>query len=65
MSTSAHHDDDNRITKRRRYYYYAQITKITFFKYGLNKNDPNTLPKLLKDKIEKEFKIELEELGYL
>jgi len=39
--------------------------KITFFKYGPKENDPNKLPKFLKDKIEKEFKTELEELNYL
>jgi hypothetical protein len=39
--------------------------KITFFKYGPKKNDPNALPKFLKNKIEKEFKIELEELHYI
>jgi len=39
--------------------------KITFFKYGLIKNDPKLLPKVLKDKIEKELKNELEELGYI
>ena len=43
----------------------ADGQKITFFKYGPKKNDPNVLPKFLKDKIEKEFKIELEELNYI
>ena len=31
----------------------------------LIKNDPKLLPKVLKDKIEKELKNELEELGYI
>ena len=39
--------------------------KITFFKYGLKKNDPNLFPKNLKDKILKEFKDELKELNYI
>ena len=39
--------------------------KVTFLKYGPKENDPNKLPKFLKDKIEKEFKTELEELNYL
>ena len=39
--------------------------KITFFKYGPIKNDPKLLPKVLKNKIEKELKSELEELGYI
>ena len=39
--------------------------KITFFKYGLKKNDPNSLPETLKNKIEKELKNELKELNYI
>jgi hypothetical protein len=39
--------------------------KITFFKYGLNKNDPNSLPEDLKVKIERKLKNEIEELGYI
>ena len=37
---------------------------VTFFKYG-PKNNINTLPKHLKEKIEFELKIEMQELGYL
>ena len=39
--------------------------KITFFKYGLKNNNPDSLPQNLKNKIEKEFKVELEELNYI
>lgn len=39
--------------------------KITFFKYGLKKNNPNLLPENLKDKIEKKFEKELKELSYI
>ena len=39
--------------------------KITFFKYGLKDNNPDSLPQNLKNKIEKEFKVELEELNYI
>ena len=39
--------------------------KITFFKYGLKKNDPNSLPEDLKVKIERKLKNEIEELGYI
>jgi len=38
--------------------------KITFFKYGLKKNDPSLFPKILNDKIQKELKNDLEELNY-
>ena len=37
---------------------------VTFFKYG-PKNNSNTLPKNLRDKIEFELKNEMQELGYL
>ena len=37
---------------------------VTFFKYG-PKNNSNTLPKKLRDKIELELKNEMQELGYL
>jgi len=43
----------------------AEGKKITFFKYGLNKNDPNSLPEDLKVKIERKLKNEIEELGYI
>lgn len=43
----------------------AEGKKITFFKYGLNKNDPNSLPEDLKIKIERKLKNEIEELGYI
>ena len=43
----------------------ADGQKITFFKYGPKKNHPDALPKLLRDKIEKEFKTELKELNYI
>ncbi len=39
--------------------------KITFFKYGLKKNDPNLFPKNLNDKIQEELKDELKELNYI
>lgn len=39
--------------------------KITFFKYGLKKNDPNFFPKILNEKIQKELKSELIELNYI
>ena len=43
----------------------ADGKNITFFKYGPKKNDPNSLPEVLKIKIEKNFKKELEELEYI
>jgi len=43
----------------------AEGKKITFFKYGLKKNDPNSLPEDLKVKIERKLKNEIEELGYI
>tara|TARA_B100001250_G_scaffold46243_1_gene36229 strand:- start:1853 stop:2710 length:858 start_codon:yes stop_codon:yes gene_type:complete len=39
--------------------------KITFFKYGLKNNNPNSLPETLKEKIENELKIEMQELNYI
>ena len=39
--------------------------KITFFKYGLKNNNPNTLPSTLKEKIEDNLKIEMQELNYI
>ena len=39
--------------------------KITFFKYGYKKNEKNILPQELKEKIERELNIEMNELGYL
>ncbi len=39
--------------------------KITFFKYGLKNNNPNTLPVNLKKKIEESLKNELKELNYI
>jgi hypothetical protein len=39
--------------------------KITFFKYGLKKNDPNFFPEVLNEKIQKELKNELKELNYI
>lgn len=39
--------------------------KITFFKYGIKNNNPNSLPEILKKKIEKQFKNELKELNYI
>lgn len=38
---------------------------IQFFKYGYKKNEKNILPQELKKKIEKELKVEMNELGYL
>ena len=38
---------------------------ITFFKYGYEKNDPNTFPETLRSKIENELKDELKELNYI
>ena len=43
----------------------ADGKNVTFFKYGPKKNDPNSLPEVLKIKIEKNFKKELEELEYI
>ena len=39
--------------------------KITFFKYGLEKNNPNFFPKNLNDKIKEKLKDELKELNYI
>ena len=39
--------------------------KITFFKYGIKNNNPNSLPEILKKKIEKQLKNELKELNYI
>ena len=39
--------------------------KITFFKYGPKKNDPNFFPEDLKNKKEKELKNDLKELNYI
>ena len=43
----------------------ADGKKITFFKYGLEKNDPNLLPEILNNKIKKGLKDELNELNYI
>ena len=40
-------------------------SKITFFKYGLRDNDPNSFPKDLNEKIKSKFFHELNELSYI